>query len=174
MCIRDRILREPREADFPAAVAFSASERSRFVGGPQSRWQAWRGFTSGIGHWIIKGFGFWAVEEKGTGAIVGRVGLIEHDGWSEIELGWHVYDGFEGKGYAYEAAMAVRDHAYRVMGLPPMISHIHPDNTRSRRLAERMGAVVEGKTKLLGRRCLIYRHPEGAAPAATPATGASA
>lgn len=152
------ILREPREADFEAVAAFAASDRARFVGGPMSRWQAWRGFTSMIGHWLLRGFGFWTVEERDTGAIVGRVGLIAHDGWPETELGWHVYDGFEGQGYGYEAAMATRDHAYRVMGLPPMISLIAPENTRSRRLAERMGARVESETELMGNLCLIYRH----------------
>ena len=157
------ILREPRAADFDSAAAFAGSDRASFVGGPQSRFEAWRGFTSGIGHWMLKGFGFWTVEEWATGAVVGRIGLIEHEGWSEIELGWHVYDGFEGKGYAHEAAMAARDHAYRVMGLPPIISHIHPDNLRSRRLAERMGATVEREAELLGHPCLIYRHPKEAA-----------
>ena len=154
------ILREPRAADFEAAATFGASDRASFVGGPQSRFQVWRGFTSGIGHWILKGFGMWVAEEKATGGVIGRIGLVEHEGWSEIELGWQVYDGFEGKGYAYEAAMAARNHAHCAMGMPPMISHIHPDNIRSRRLAERMGATVEREAELLGHPCLIYRHPQ--------------
>ncbi|TRW97566.1 GNAT family N-acetyltransferase [Paracoccus sp. M683] len=157
------ILREPRQADFPAHAEFAASDRAKFVGGSPDRFEAWRGFTSGIGHWILKGFGFWTVEDRATGAPAGRVGLLDHEGWPEIELGWHIYAGFEGKSYAYEAAMAARDHAYRVMGLPPMISHIDPDNARSRRLAERMGAVIERESVLLGQPVLIYRHPAGAA-----------
>lgn len=157
------ILREPREADFEAAARFAASDRAAFVGGPQDRWQAWRGFSSGIGHWILRGFGFWTVEDKATSVVAGRVGLIDHDGWPEIELGWHLYEGFEGRGYAYEAAMAARSHAYRVMNLPPMISQIAPANVRSRRLAERMGATIERETELHGIPCLIYRHPQEAA-----------
>ncbi|AUH32500.1 GNAT family N-acetyltransferase [Paracoccus tegillarcae] len=157
------ILREPREADFGAMLAFGASERTQFIGGPSDRWNTWRSFTSGIGHWVLKGFGFWSVEEQVTGTIVGRIGLIEHDAWPEPELGWHIYEGFEGKGYAYEAAMAIRDHAYRGMGLAPMISQIHPDNLRSRRLAERMGATIEREGEVVGEPCLIYRHPKVAA-----------
>ena len=157
------ILREPRAADFEAMAAFAGSDRARFVGGPLDRVQAWRGFSSGIGHWILKGFGLWIVEERATGGIVGRIGLLCPEGWPEIELGWHVYEGFEGRGHAYEAAMAARDHAYRVMGLPPMISLIDPENTRSLRLAERMGATVESEGDFMGHACLIYRHPQVAA-----------
>ena len=156
-------LREPREADFDAHLAFATSDRSRYIGGPSTRWEAWRSFAAGVGHWVLRGFGFWTVAEAKTVALIGRIGLINHDGWPETELGWHIYEGFEGKGYAYEAAMAARDHAYQVMGLPPMISQIHPDNIRSRRLAERMGATVERETELLGNPCLIYRHPQVAA-----------
>lgn len=157
------ILREPRAADFESVAAFAMSDRARFVGGPSTRFDAWRGFTSGFGHWLLKGFGFWMVEDRATGAVAGRLGLVEHDGWPEPELGWHIYEGFEGRGYAYEGAMAARDHACRVMGMAPMISCIAPGNLRSRRLAERMGAVIERETELLGQPCLIYRHPAGAA-----------
>lgn len=162
--ITDRlILREPREADFEAAARFAASERSGFVGGPMDRWQAWRGFCASIGHWILRGYGFWTLEVRATGAVAGRVGLINHDGWPEPELGWHIFEGHEGQGFAYEAAMAIRDHARIALGLGPLISQIHPDNLRSRRLAERMGATVERETELLGHPCLIYRHPGVAA-----------
>jgi len=152
-------LREPRLADFEAAAAFAASDRASFVGGPMARWEAWRGFAAGVGHWLLRGYGFWAVTETASGALVGRVGVINHDGWPEPELGWHVYAGFEGRGLAFEAALAVRDHASRELGLGPLISQIAPANTRSRRLAERLGAVIERETELLGKPCLIYRHP---------------
>ena len=157
------ILREPRLADFDSYAEFSASPRAGFVGGPMDRAQAWRRFAAGLGHWILRGFGLWTIEDKTTGAVAGRTGLILHEGWPETELGWQIYDGFEGQGYAHEAAMAARDHACRIMGLPPMISLIAPANTRSRRLAERMGARIERETELLGHPCLIYRHPAEAA-----------
>ena len=157
------ILREPRLADFDTYADFSASSRADFVGGPMDRAQAWRRFASGIGHWILRGFGLWTIEDKTTGAVAGRTGLIAHEGWPETELGWQIYDGFEGRGYAHEAATLARDHATRVMGLPPMISLIAPANSRSRRLAERMGAQVEREDAVAGIPCLIYRHPKAAA-----------
>ena len=63
-----------------------------------------------------------------------------------------------------QAAMAARAAGARLFGLDRVISHIHPANIRSLRLAERMGAVVEREGELLGKPCLTYRHPaEGTA-----------
>ena len=167
------ILREPRESDVPAVAAFNASERAAFIGGgaatvvkdgPQgAEFFGWRIITSTLGHWMLRGFGFWTVEDRASGQPAGRVGFIHHNIWPEPELGWQVFDGFEGQGFAYEAAMAARAAGPRRFGLNGVISHIHPDNLRSRRLAERMGAVVERESVLLGRPALIYRHPTGAA-----------
>ena len=152
------ILREPRLADFDAYADFAATPRAAFVGGPMDPAQAWRRFAASVGHWILRGFGLWTIEDRETGAVIGRTGLIAHEGWPETELGWQIYDGLEGRGYAHEAATAARDHACRVMGLPPMISLIAPENTRSRRLAERMGARIERQAEVAGIPCLIYRH----------------
>ncbi len=157
------ILREPRAADFDAMHAFGQSDRARFVGGPYADWQTWGGLTGNIGQWALRGFGFWTVEERAGGALVGRIGVIQPFDWPEPELAWHVYEGFEGKGLAYEAAMAARSCAYGKLGLGPLISQIHADNTRSRRLAERMGATVEGEGAVRGTPCLTYRHPGASA-----------
>ncbi|SDE29166.1 Protein N-acetyltransferase, RimJ/RimL family [Paracoccus isoporae] len=157
------ILREPRNADWEAVRAFSMSDRSRHVGGPFNEWQAWSSLVSVAGHWAIRGYGMWTVEDKATGGVTGRIGIINHIDWPEPELGWQIFEGFEGKGLAYEAAMAARNHAQGSMGMGPLISQIAHDNTRSRRLAERMGAVIESEGEVRGTPCLIYRHPAGVA-----------
>ena len=100
-------LREPREDDFSAMLAFNASPRAAFIGGGADRQQIWRGLLANIGHWALRGCGFWSVDTK-DGAFVGRVGVIFHDGWPEPELAWHLFDGFEGQGFATEAALAAR------------------------------------------------------------------
>ena len=154
------LLRGPEARDFPAIVAFATdAERTKYIGGPaDGEFDAWRSFTATIGHWIWHGYGFWTLEEKATGQAVGRIGIVHHVGWPEPELGWHVFAAGEGRGLAHEAALAIRDHAGRQMGLDRLISQIHPDNRRSRALAERLGAVQERETTLLGDPCLIYRH----------------
>ena len=156
----DLILRGYREEDFEAFAAFGASERSRFVGGPQDRWSSWRAFMAGIGHWVLRGYGMWMVEHRETGQIAGRVGMIYNDGWHEPELGWHIYDGFEGRGLAYQATVAARRYSAQHFGLDAAISYIDEDNTRSVALAHRLDAVFERESTLLGKPCHIYRHPK--------------
>lgn len=158
------ILREPRMSDLDAVAGFMASDRAAFVGGPKDRQQSWRILLAGLGHWLARGYGYWTVQDRATGAVVGRVGVHFHAvDWPEPELGWHIFDGYEGKGYALEAARAARDAAARHMGLTRLISLIAPENARSRALAARLGAAVEGSVTLLGKPALIYRHPAGAA-----------
>lgn len=157
------ILREPRLEDFEAHVVYAMSDRTKFVGGPFDRWGAWQSFTAGAGSWLLLGHGFWVIEDKATGTAAGRVGVLKPDGWPEPELGWHVYADFEGKGVAYEAAIAARDYAQMHMGFAPLISQIDHDNTRSRALAERMGATFEREGEILGQPVQIYRHKAVAA-----------
>lgn len=160
---QDLILRAPGPQDAESWIAYYATDRSSMNGGPQDRATAWRSFASGLGHWLIRGYGLFAVEERATSALVGRVGLWFPEGWPEPEIGWQIYDGFEGRGYAYQAAMAARRDARDRLGLGPLISLINHENIRSRRLAERMGAVVERDGDVMGKPALIYRHPKEAA-----------
>jgi RimJ/RimL family protein N-acetyltransferase len=157
----DRLtLRPPAEQDFPAIAAFMASPRARFVGGPiEDSFDQWRGFLATLGHWALRDYGFFTVLHAGTA--VGRVGLVNHVMWDEPELGWQVFDGFEGNGYATEAAIRVRDWAAQERGLGPLISYIHPENTRSRQVARRLGARHERDTTLLDHPAEVWRHTGG-------------
>ncbi|MGC1495793.1 MAG: GNAT family N-acetyltransferase [Sulfitobacter sp.] len=138
------ILRGPEASDFELIAAFYADPvRSHGFGGVLPRDQAWRWFASTIGHWHLRGYGFWTITDKADGSVMGICGLWNPEGWPEAELGWIAFEGFEGKGIAFEAATAVRKHAYEVMGFTTMTSNIVPGNTRSVALAERLGAVHE-------------------------------
>lgn len=153
------ILRAPQESDFEAVATFGASPRSASVGGPYTRWESWRGFLGIFGHWHLRGYGFWMLETRADAQIAGRVGIAMHDGWDEPELGWHIYDGFEGQGLAYEAAVAVRAYGAANQNLPRPISYIAPSNARSLALADRLGATFERQGEVLGIPCHVYRHP---------------
>ena len=142
-------LRAPCQDDFEAEAEFYASERSRFVGGPLSRDLAWRKLASVIGHWQLRGYGFWSIDEKSTGIFCGRVGLWYPEGWPEPEIGWSLMQNAEGKGIALEGALKARDHAYKTLGWKTAISLMDPANQRSEALAKRMGAVFDRK----------YEHP---------------
>ena len=153
-------LRAPSIADFEAEAEFYATERSKGVGGPLPRDHVWRGFASLIGHWIIRGYGYWGVEERATGAYCGHVGLWYPEGWPEPEIGWTLMGNAEGRGIAREAAIAARRFAFDTLGWTTAISLIAHDNLRSQVLAERLGAVRENDYEHPSYGSMrIYRHP---------------
>ncbi|WP_439142924.1 GNAT family N-acetyltransferase [Planktotalea sp.] len=154
------ILRAPLESDLDALEVFNQSERSHLIGGPQDRASCWRIISSGIGHWALRGFGMWHIHHKGDDRMIGACGFIFREGWDEPELGWNVHDGYEGKGYAFEAASAARAYGAKHFDLDSVVSYIDPTNTRSIALATRLGASYGSTGKLLGEVADIYRHPK--------------
>ena len=153
------VLRGPQKRDLAAFTAWlTQSARMDAVGGPGSERDAWRGFIAGIGHWQWHGYGFFTVAERASGIATGRVGVINHIEWPQPEMAWHMFDGFEGRSYAFEAACAVREWAGRSLGLEPLISLIAPTNTRSIALATRLGATEERRDVVDGEDCIIFRH----------------
>jgi RimJ/RimL family protein N-acetyltransferase len=109
-------------------------------------------------HWGEYGFGPWLLEERESGAIVGRGGLrwteLE-DGWV-VELPWAVASGCWGRGFATEAARAAVEQAGGLK-LPEVIALIVPGNARSRRVAEKVGFELDGETLHAGLPHLVYR-----------------
>lgn len=137
------VLRAPRAADLPAWTAFLASDRTRFVGGPRTRDTAFDQLGAVIGHWRLLGYGRWIVADSEQDTALGLVGLMAPPDWPEPEIAWTMFGEAEGRGFAFEAATATRDYAYRTLGWDSVVSCIVPGNTRSVALAERMGAVWE-------------------------------
>ena len=153
-------LRGHRVEDFDRFAELLASPRSKFVNGPMSRGDAWRMFAADVGQWVLLGFGAWAIERREDGACVGQVGLNLPADYPERELGWRLWEGFEGQGYALEAALRARAFAYDTLGWKTVVSYIDPENGPSRRLAERMGASPDPDAESPGDDpCLVYRHP---------------
>ena len=114
--------------------------------------------------WELLGFGAWAIELRETGAYVGQVGLNLPADFPQRELGWLVWQEYEGKGYAIEAALRAREFAYQTLGWNTLVSYIDPDNARSIRLAERMGAAPDPHAPTPNSEpCLVYRHPSPSA-----------
>ncbi len=137
------ILRGHTEADIQAEIDFYASAESKFVGGPKKPHETWRYIAMMMGHWSLRGYGFWALEEKETGAYAGRVGLWFPQGWYEREIGWTLMNTATGKGYATEAAIAARSYAYDILNWDTAISQIDPANEGSKAVARRLGATFE-------------------------------
>jgi RimJ/RimL family protein N-acetyltransferase len=154
------ILRAPSLNDFEPSCAFYASERATFVGGQTGAEQVWRQLAVEIGHWQMLGYGRWSVVERSSGKVAGLIGLWNPMAWPEPEIGWDLYEGFGGKGYATEAAHAARSYAYDVLGWQTVISLLVPDNNASRAVAQRMGARRDGSfTHERFGYMEIWRHP---------------
>ena len=143
-------LRAARASDFDAFAEFRGSDRAAHLGGPYSRTQAFDQLGEIIGHWALRGFGRWIVADRTTDQPLGVVGLYHPDDWPEPEIAWSVFAEGEGRGIAAEAAIAARAHAYDTLGWTTAMSLIAPDNTRSIKLAQRLGATFES----------VYAHPE--------------
>lgn len=104
------------------------------------------------------GLGLWAATLGDTGEVVGDCGAVwqEVDGAEELELGWHLHPGHQGHGYATEAAIAWRDHAFAATGCERLISLILEENAPSRRVAERIGMTPWKTASFAGRPHLVY------------------
>ena len=153
-------LRPWREEDFDPFAAFCAdAESRRYLGGVSARADAWRSMAVIVGHWTLRGYGIWVIEDKATGTFAGYSGLWNPEGWPGQEVTWSVCTAFRRRGYAVEAAQRARDFAYDELKWPTAVSVIHPDNTASRRVAARLGAAIEKRTELRGSPVDVYRHP---------------
>lgn len=133
-------LRMPVHADFAHRLAFYASDRSVWEGGPFTTEQAWRIFASEVGQWPLMGFGPFSVDMDGV--YVGEVGIYQPEGYPEPELGWFVTDAAEGRGIAAEGARAVMVWARQSFGWDHIDNYIDPGNARSIALGKRLGGVV--------------------------------
>jgi RimJ/RimL family protein N-acetyltransferase len=104
------------------------------------------------------GHGLWLVLEKVGGQPVGMVGLSTQDvnGVLEPEVGYLIHRPFWRRGFATEAALAVRDHAFTVLDKPRVVSLIRPQNTPSQGVAKRLGMTLEGRAHHRGLEHLVY------------------
>ncbi len=111
------------------------------------------------------GVGGWAMISRASGQFLGMAGLIPH------EIGWEVFYSLVrdnwGQGYATEAAIACRDHAFGPAGQSRLIAIIHPQNTRAARVAVNLGMREAGRIECWGRTNRLFEIHRGA-PAARP------
>lgn len=152
-------LRPPTDEDWPEYSKLMMSERSVFMGGPFPLHTAWGLYCHDVAQWSLFGFGALMIEERQSGVCLGQVAINSGPLFPEKELGWLVYSHAEGKGFAYEAAQALKHWAFRDRKLDTLVSYVDPPNTRSRALAERLGAVLDHAAPRPDPTDMVYRHP---------------
>ena len=158
------VLRAPAARDWAHWRDFFLSARGQWIRpeGTPTEEAAWRGWAGVIGHWVLRGWGSFVFTTHDSDRALGMTGPWAPLNWPENEIGWTVWSAeHEGKGIVAEAATAAREHAYTVLGWKTAVSYIAPENTRSIRLAERLGARLDpaaapfpGETA-----AQVYRHP---------------
>jgi RimJ/RimL family protein N-acetyltransferase len=169
------LLRLPVAGDASAAAELLTDpEVMRFLGGevvPEKRVGAV--VEKWIWRWEENGIGFFVVENCEDGAFLGRIGLNVWDvrSWTHAtlagareyaqpELGWALVRSQWGRGYATEAALAVRDWAFKQRDIRHLISLIAPDNLASAAVARRLGASPTQEVKLFDcGHAVVWEHP---------------
>jgi RimJ/RimL family protein N-acetyltransferase len=130
------------ERDFDSWARTMADERTvKFMDGKvQDRALAWRNMAAVIGHWKIRGYGFFSVESKETGEWLGRVGPWYTEGWPDPEIGWTISPEHWGHGYATEAARATLAYAFETLGWKHVVHVILTGNEASIGVAKNIGS----------------------------------
>ena len=157
------LLRDFRPGDFePYAAMMADPDVGRFLmdGRPLSRTEAWRQMAMFIGHWVLRGYGLWAVEERATGRFIGRIGCLEMEGFPAFEIAYTLTASAWGRGYAREGATAALRYAREVLGRRKIASIIRPDNTASIRVAQSLGAIAGETVEFFGAPSTVYWYPQ--------------
>jgi RimJ/RimL family protein N-acetyltransferase len=153
------LMRGWRDEDLDAWTRIAGHpEVAKMIGDakPKTPVEAWLHMASMAGHWALKGFGHWVLEERGSGEVVGRAGLLRPPDWPDLEVGWTVAHEHWGKGFAPEAGRAACEWAHDALGARHIISLILETNANSIRVAEKLGETLEGRTTVRGVDVLVY------------------
>lgn len=160
MLMSDRLeMRELTSDDLPfVAEMVGDAETMRYYPHPFMPTEARYWLARQLDRYARDGHGLWLVVDRQTGKRVGQVGLAiqDVDGGKEPEIGWLIHRRYWRNGFATEAGRAVRDHAFKTMGLHRVISLIRPVNEPSQGVARKVGMVVERETDFHGYRHLVY------------------
>jgi [ribosomal protein S5]-alanine N-acetyltransferase len=152
-------LREFEAADLDELAAMVADEEQmHFYPRPKTTDEAAAWLRRNIDHYEERGFGAWRVEDRATATFAGYCGIrpLNLDGDRETEILWHIDKTFWRRGLATEAAVAVRDAAFRSFGLLRLVAIIVPDHLASRRVAEKIGMALEGATTFEDDPVVVY------------------
>ena len=159
------LLRGWARDDFEAFASILMDPTRPTAHGPMDRRTAWRHFTAGIGLWALDGIGWWAVEDRASGALAGTVGAFHREpppgpnAVDDLEIGWSLVPAFRGRGIATEASKAMLAHVVDTRKNERVIAHIDHDNPASIRVAEKLGMRYERETEFYDCRLRRYVLP---------------
>lgn len=135
------------------------------IGTALTRETAWSRILRTTGHWHVFGFGFFIVEDRATGALIGEAGFhdmkraITPSIEGTLEAGWMLLPAHHGKGIAREIMDAAIRWASTTFPDMNFSAIIDPENTPSRRLAAALGFAEGIETEYAGHPTIICRRP---------------
>jgi RimJ/RimL family protein N-acetyltransferase len=126
----------------------------------EARKQARRAIAFYTSHWAEHGLGHWAVEERASGLLIGRIGLFRHLDWtadsSNVEVGWLLARSAWDRGFATEGGTASLAFAFERLRVERVVSITRPGNVRSERVMQRLGLGLVGTTRWRGGKVIWY------------------
>lgn len=159
------ILRVHRADDLDEyAALWGDPEVVRYIGGrPSSRHESWSRLLRQVGHWQLRGFGFWVLRAKAGGRLVGEAGLanFERDMVPPLgdapEAGWVLARWAHGMGYASEAMTAILAWGDQRFRGGHAVCIIDPENAPSLRLAGKLGFCETHRSTFMGDATTVFR-----------------
>jgi RimJ/RimL family protein N-acetyltransferase len=173
------ILRAHEAADLDPLYAMRSDPRvARYIGNILlTRPQSWARICSYRGMWPLLGYGYWALEERATGAFIGEAGFadfkreMEPSLEGQPEAGWILSPDASGKGYATEAVQCALDWMDRTFPGRETVCMIDPENAASLRVAAKCGYTRWTDTVYMDDPVTLFRRPGGGAPGVTAEPG---
>ncbi len=149
-------LRPHVASDLDAFWAFFQTDRAQYVSGPKNKTDLWNKFGAEVASWTLHGMGSWAIDVDDV--LAGQISVMQPPHFAEVEIGWILFDGFEGQGIAFESAQLALDYTWSHITPPSLVSYIDEQNTRSIALAERLGATPDPNAEKYDEEDIVYRH----------------
>ncbi len=153
----------PDDLDAYAAMWADASVVRHIGGVPLTREQSWVRILQYRGLWATLGFGFWVVEDRESGLLLGEAGMqdmrreMDPGLGGALECGWGLVPAAQGRGLAEEAMRAVLGWAGRERKGEPLACIIAPANAPSQRLAAKLGFALSARATYRGAEVDIWR-----------------
>lgn len=103
-----------------------------------------------VASYLRNGFGLYLVAHRETGESMGICGLIRRNTLMDVDIGYAFLPRYRSKGFAYEAALEMKQYAQETLGLKRLVAVVDPENIPSIRLLEKLGMKFEKMVKLSG------------------------
>jgi RimJ/RimL family protein N-acetyltransferase len=155
------------DVDAQATMMGDAAVMRHLGGQPLSREDAWRKLLGGAACWSLFGWGYWAVERRADGRMIGQLGFADfkrdvRPGIENIpEMGWLFAADASGQGHATEAGRAALEWIDSAVAPPETVAIIDADNAASIRVAEKLGFSLREEARYRSDPVLLFRRRRG-------------